>query len=275
MRTKWKSLFRKEPGTSSVYILAMMFLLLMIVLFYFAFYTKSVNILADNLKDDLDSSNLASATVNLAHYSADKMDFHIIGSSTEGTRLFSYEGDKTVLAEDSEEYQEVLNHFTMYLDALRTNIGVSNSGFSGGSCGWAANFLGAENFRVEDFAIYEPEQTDTGYYLTVYEIKDTVNIETPNPEITRSRWVTNTVDVDGVEATVTEPSVYSRITFEVNLPVNIYDTANRGTQTVTTSAMCGVEKNKEELLEDLLGKSQEDGEEPSFSVVTFFKGGDE
>ena len=246
MKKLWRLLTKKEQG-SSVYILAMMFLLLIIVLFYFFYYQKAIEVVGNNLKNDLDSSNLASAYVDLNQYAADREDFHIV-SLDDNASDFSSTGNAQVLSHTSREYKDVLEHFTRYLTAIRENIGVKNSGFSGGSCGWAANMLNAKNFKIDRYMILEPERANgsvTYNRVTVYEIKDITNVENPVPEITRYRYSSASVPINGAVATIDTPSVYSQLSFTLALPINALNADNREEKVVTTSAMCGVVKNEE------------------------------
>ena len=246
MKKLIQKLKQKENG-SSIYIIAMMFLLLMIVLFYFFYYQKAIEIIGSNLKNDLDSSNLASAYVDLDNYAANRNDFHIVNLDYGENRNFTVDGNKTVLTIGSKEYQNVMEHFNTYLTSIRENIGVSNSGFSGGSCGWAAKVLDAKDFVVEDFMILEPEGlSDPERYdsLTVYEIKNTTNIENPTPQITRVRYLSTRVQVGDTVTTIDTPSVYSKLSFTIALPNNLLRPGQHEYKTVTTSAMCGVLKNE-------------------------------
>lgn len=153
---------RKKKGLSTMIgSLAMIFLL--VVLFYFSFYMKCIETINLNLKDDADIATLASATVDLNKFGQDHKNLHCMGSANT-----DYMGQDSLKIKETgknlisvNEKNEMRKHLTQYSNSLVSTMGIvynaSNESktFSGGNVGWAANSLGARDFKLDNFKIYE------------------------------------------------------------------------------------------------------------------------
>lgn len=153
---RWKKIIKKEEG-SSIYIWITNIFLLLITLISLSMFQRSADTLSDNLKTSLDTANLAATTVNVEEW-LKKDKFGIVGcaSDTPGCT--------------AKEREMVIKRYNTFQTALMENVGLTNNfEFSGGTCGWAGNYISSGTLKIDKFIIYEIVN-DNVYSYTVENI---------------------------------------------------------------------------------------------------------
>lgn len=153
-----KKLIRKAEA-SSLYIWVLFIFLLMVMFCSLSFFLRATDILSDNLKTSLDASNLAATTINVDSF-VQEGHFGIIGDIDTSAPNDASENEKKIFKEK----------FRIFQDALMSNVGLDeNFNFSGGTCGWAGNYLSSGSLTIKKFIIYEVR--DNFVYEYKYEFK--------------------------------------------------------------------------------------------------------
>lgn len=202
------SIKRKEEG-SNIYIWVISIFLFLVLLISLSLFERSADTISDNLKTSLDTANLAATTVNVEHW-LKKDEFGIVGCVSDSTTC------------TEEEKEVVLKRFNTFQTALMENVGLTDQfEFSGGTCGWACNYISSGTLKIDKFIIYE----DINGHVYSYTIEG-VTTKTTNPTITKkdcgALGVAKTEEfkkANGttVSQTITGPTILTKVEFPVNI----------------------------------------------------------
>ena len=197
----------KSEG-SSIYIWMPIIFIIMFLMLYLGLYSRSANIVSDNLKTSLDTATLAATTVDINGFLETNL-LGFIGNVTD---------DVTIT---DKERSEVLKKYTIFQTALMENIGLDNEfNFKGGTCGWAGDFISSGPLKLDSFTIYEVINN----HVYAYEIND-IGAKNISPAITKSSCgnvgIAKTkefISSDGRKITkeITQPIILAKVEFPAN-----------------------------------------------------------
>lgn len=145
---------------------------ILIIFFMLTFYLKCIETVNLNLKDDADMATMAAATIDLDQYGTDHKNLYCVSSSSSFSNA----------ALSNEEKTAFKNHFTEYADNLVTTMGLNENGFDkngSGNISWAVNALGAKNFKLSVFEIYDYNRVNNKWIR--------YSVQNINPNILYSR----------------------------------------------------------------------------------------
>lgn len=243
---------QKKKGLSTMIgIIFMTFLLF--ILFFFSYYMKAIETLKINMKDDADMATMAAVTVDLDKYGKDHKDLYCIGS----TDFDNPNGERNSHKANATEQNEVYKHLNLYAKSLISTMGLKSAetdSFSGGNVGWAANALGAKNFKLDNFKIYEYSKTKGIWvcYSVTGEIKAVKLNAIKNNEINafngliveKEQVTEDEVKADGIDISKPSPTVCATFSFELSLP-NLFADANADANRVSNLSIKSVSQTKE------------------------------
>lgn len=243
---------QKKKGLSTMIgIIFMTFLLF--ILFFFSYYMKAIETLKINMKDDADMATMAAVTVDLDKYGKDHKDLYCIGS----TDFDNPNGERNSHKANATEQNEVYKHLNLYAKSLISTMGLKSAetdSFSGGNVGWAANALGAKNFKLDDFKIYEYSKAKGIWvcYSVTGEIKAVKLNAIKNNErnafneltVTKNQVTEDEVKADGADISKPSPTVCATFSFELSLP-NLFADANADANRVSNLSIKSVSQTKE------------------------------
>lgn len=243
---------QKKKGLSTM-IGAIFMVFLLFVLFFFSYYMKAIETLKINMKDDADMATMAAVTVDLDKYGKDHKDLYCIGS----TDFNNPNGERNNHKANTTEQNEVYKHLNLYAKSLISTMGLKSAetdSFSGGNVGWAANSLGAQNFKLDNFKIYEYSQTKRIWicYTVTGEInavklnavKNNENNAFNGLTVTKKQATEDEVQTDGIDISKPSPTVCATFSFELSLPHLFADT-NPDVNRVNNLSIKSVSQTKE------------------------------
>lgn len=223
---------RKKEGSISYFFMPMVFLLCA-VLIYVNMYMRSVDTMSDNYKSSLDAANLSVTTVNLPRLLSGNV-FSLLGDTSAGSLT---DKETASFNEKFKDWEEV----------LQNNVGLTDEfAFSGGTCGWAGDFLASGTVKVDRYSLYDfvLKEVDTSgnyhYYVICYETKD-ITKYTTNPQIRKTplkdssgnlaevirdkngNVKSSTAVAEGV--TITGPTLHTEVSFPAKAPLGLTDSS--------------------------------------------------
>ena len=214
---------------------------------------KAIETLKINMKDDADMATMAAVTVDLDKYGKDHKDLYCIGS----TDFNNPNGERNNHKANTTEQNEVYKHLNLYAKSLISTMGLKSAetdSFSGGNVGWAANSLGAQNFKLDNFKIYEYSQTKRIWicYTVTGEInavklnavKNNENNAFNGLTVTKKQATEDEVQTDGIDISKPSPTVCATFSFELSLPHLFADT-NPDVNRVNNLSIKSVSQTKE------------------------------
>ena len=211
--TMLKRIRIKENGSSSLYFIIPVVLILMVVIFNANMYIRAADTVDDNFKTSLDAANLAATIVNMEQM-LNTGEIRILGPITDNTTL------------SADEKTMVQKRFVTFEKALMSNVGLKSDAdftFSGGTCGWSAGMLASGSLIIDEFTIYELTETKVYAYtisnITGYTETPTVYKILCNGTITRTNGKVTGSTVYAADGTlITDPTIYSKVSFPVEPP---------------------------------------------------------
>lgn len=243
---------QKKKGLSTM-IGAIFIAFLLFILFFFSYYMKAIETLKINMKDDADMATMAAVTVDLDKYGKDHKDLYCIGS----TDFNNPNGERNNHKANATERNEVYKHLNLYAKSLISTMGLQSSetdSFSGGNVGWAANALGAKNFKLENFKIYEYSNIKGIWvcYTVAGEINAVKLNAIKNNEMSAFNGLTvakkqateDEIKADGVDTSKPSPTVCATFSFELSLP-NLFANVNSDANQVSNLSVKSVSQTKE------------------------------
>ena len=226
---------KKKEGSISYFFMPLVFLLCAILI-YVNVYMRSVDTMADNYKSSLDAANLSVTTVNLPRLLNGNV-FSILGTTSEGKL--------------SDKEKNAFNEkFTDWEEVLENNVGLTSAfAFSGGTCGWAGDFLSNGNMQIDrytlyDFVLTEIDSSERYHYQVMrYEVKN-ITKHVTNPSITKTvvkdshgnpaevirdkdgNIISSNAVAEGV--TITGPTLHTEISFLAKAPLGLTNNSFSG-----------------------------------------------
>jgi len=217
----------KENGSSSLYIIVPVVLLLFAIIFNASMYMRAADIVDDNFKTSLDAATLAATVANIEHM-LETGEIRILGELTDSTTL------------SSDEEQMVRKRFVAFEKALMSNVGLKSDAtfvFSGGTCGWSAGLLSSGPLIIDEFTIYELTETKVYAYtinnITGFTTTPNINKRLCSGAITRTNGKVSGSTVYTTNGTlITDPTIYAKVSFPVE-PPGFINTSLMDTSTIT------------------------------------------
>lgn len=211
-------LYKKKADGSSVYMFIPIVFLFIWILMYVNIYMRATDTVSDNYNTSIDAANLTITVANsdvLLH----KGRLGIVALSSDGS----------VTDMNSAEKEKVGKLFESYERSLQSNVGLNDSfQFSGGTCGWAANFISSDSAVIDTFLIYDVAPDDTIYVYEISDVKGYLSAKKAEDKVTKrvaghitrdsAKKITGSSARTPENTLITDCTVYSKVSFPVKTP---------------------------------------------------------